>query len=242
MPEPDKSFFKAVSISATVHFAAAALVLFSLAPVPAVLLPGNDQDIISVSLVGFSSGSRKAKDSGASRSTVLKADHSGYIRQPEKENIAKEEAENDLMEKKTRPSDAVLDVYTNVHSHSGKVRGSGEKMTGRNSGGVNDSANVSGSTEGLRTPLLIPAYRQNNPPRYPMAARLRGQEGLVLVAAEVLADGKVGNAKIKKSSGCKDLDDSAVEAIRKWLFQPGRRMGVAISMWVDVPIRFTLRE
>lgn len=242
MTEPDKNFFKAISISATVHIAGAALVLISLAPVPAVLLPDSDRNIISVSLVDFSIGGRKPKNSGGNRAAVLKVGRSGQIRQSEKENIAEEEAKNDLTEKKTQPSDAALTVYTNERSHSGETRGRGVMITGQNYGGINNYAKVNGPTEGLRTPLLIPAYRQNNPPRYPMTARLRGQEGMVLVAANILADGKVGNVKVKKSSGYKDLDNSAVEAVRKWLFQPGQHMGVAISMWVDVPIRFSLRD
>jgi len=185
--EPD-NFFKAVLISATVHFTAAALVLSSLAPVPAVLLPGNKQDIISVSLVRFSSGTRKEKDSGVSRSAVLKVDNSGPISQPEEGNIAKEEAKNGA-----EPSDAALDVYAKEHFHAGTIRGSVEKMTGQNSGGVTNSVNVNASAEGLITPHLIPSYRRNNPPRYPVAARLKCQEGLVLVATEVMADGTVGN-------------------------------------------------
>ena len=91
-------------------------------------------------------------------------------------------------------------------------------------------------------PTLIPAYRQNSPPRYPAAARQRGYEGLVLVSAEIEPDGRVGNLSLKKSSGYPILDDSAMDAVRKWLFRPGQRMGVAISMWVDVPVRFALNE
>lgn len=242
MQGPDKSFWRAVSLSAAAHAAAATLALFSLAPVPAVLLPYDGREIISVSLVAFSSGSRTTDDSGVSRPLALKPLRSGHIRQTGEEYTAAEEAKHDLMEKQTRTSDAGLDVYTDEHPHAGKVPGNPEKAREQNPGAANNAVNVNGSTEGLRTPLLIPAYRNNNPPRYPMAARLRGYEGLVLVATEVLADGTVGKVKLKKSSGYRDLDDSAVEAVRKWLFQPGQRMGIAITMWVDVPIRFALKE
>ena len=47
----------------------------------------------------------------------------------------------------------------------------------------------------------------------------------MLVSAEILADGTVGSIKLKRSSGYAILDDSAVKAVKKWLFQPGQQLG-----------------
>lgn len=88
----------------------------------------------------------------------------------------------------------------------------------------------------------IPRYRDNPRPDYPRAARLKGWEGLVLVDAEVGADGTVGDVRLKASSGHAVLDRSALAAVRDWKFEPGRRMGVPVRMRVDVPVRFVLRE
>jgi TonB family protein len=90
--------------------------------------------------------------------------------------------------------------------------------------------------------MAIPRYRDNGHPVYPWIARLRGYEGVVLLSAEIYADGKVGNLKLKKSSGFAVLDRSALEAVKAWEFEPGRRMGRPISMWVDVPVKFILRD
>lgn len=90
--------------------------------------------------------------------------------------------------------------------------------------------------------MAIPRYRDNGHPVYPWIARLRGYEGVVLLSAEIYADGKVGNLKLKKSSGFAVLDRSALEAVKTWEFEPGRRMGNPISMWVDVPVKFILRD
>jgi len=34
------------------------------------------------------------------------------------------------------------------------------------------------------------------------------------------------------------LDDSALEAVRAWRFEPARRMGAVVDAWVEIPIRF----
>ncbi|MCX7817224.1 MAG: energy transducer TonB [Syntrophales bacterium] len=87
----------------------------------------------------------------------------------------------------------------------------------------------------------VPRYGHNPPPQYPPLARIRGQEGLVLLSVEVLPDGRVGQVVVKQTSGYNLLDHSAIEAVKRWSFIPGKRMGVPITMWVDVPIRFALK-
>ena len=85
-----------------------------------------------------------------------------------------------------------------------------------------------------------PLYRQNKQPEYPSLARRRGWQGRVIVAVEVLKNGAVGNVRIQKSSGYQILDESALETISNWLFQPGKRKGQPATMEIVVPIRFTL--
>ncbi len=98
------------------------------------------------------------------------------------------------------------------------------------------------ASNALSVSMAIPRYRENEHPVYPWIARLRGYEGVVLLSAEIYADGKVGNLRLKRSSGFAVLDRSAIEAVKTWKFEPGRRMGRPISMWVDVPVKFVLRD
>jgi TonB family protein len=88
--------------------------------------------------------------------------------------------------------------------------------------------------------LAAPRYRDHIRPAYPWVARMRGYEGVVLLSAEIEADGQVGTLKIKKSSGFSILDRSAIDAVKTWKFEPGRRRGMAVSMSVDVPVKFVL--
>lgn len=92
------------------------------------------------------------------------------------------------------------------------------------------------------TSMAKPRYRENVPPSYPLSARLKGYEGVVLITAEILAEGRAGDLKIKSSSGYGVLDQSALEAVRAWKFDPAKRMGKPVSAWVDIPVRFVLKN
>jgi protein TonB len=81
----------------------------------------------------------------------------------------------------------------------------------------------------------------NVAPEYPLAARQAGEEGLVVIHAQVLADGSVADAQVGESSGYERLDDAALAAVRHWRFQPALHDGQAVAQSVDVPIRFRLR-
>ncbi len=63
----------------------------------------------------------------------------------------------------------------------------------------------------------------------------------MLLRVEVLSDGRVGEIEIRRSSGYKVLDRSAIDAVKKWRFTPGMKGGEAISLWVNIPIKFQLR-
>jgi protein TonB len=56
----------------------------------------------------------------------------------------------------------------------------------------------------------------------------------------VQADGLVSSVVVQESAGHPDLDQSAVEAVRTWRFEPARRGKEPVAVWVTVPVRFTL--
>lgn len=109
-------------------------------------------------------------------------------------------------------------------------------MTGQN---TNQTAGDISRTGAL---TAYPLYRENMPPVYPEIARVRGYEGVVLVAAEILPNGRVGNMKIRKSSGYTVLDQSALEGVKPWKFEPAKKSGKPFTIWVEVPIKFVLHN
>jgi len=84
------------------------------------------------------------------------------------------------------------------------------------------------------------AYLKNPAPEYPSLAQRRGWEGTVLLRVQVLASGKPGEIQIQKSSGRQQLDDAALNAVKRWSFVPAKQGDVAQDGWVSVPIDFKI--
>jgi periplasmic protein TonB len=80
------------------------------------------------------------------------------------------------------------------------------------------------------------------PPVYPPKCLRLGIEGKVRIRILVGEDGRPQEVSIAKSSGEAALDQSAMDAVRKWRFDPARRDGVPIRAWVIVPIGFELTD
>ncbi len=102
------------------------------------------------------------------------------------------------------------------------------------------AATREGSTGPSGATIAMPRYFDNKRPAYPIVARRNGYEGTIVLSAQVLNSGSVGELRIKKTSGYEILDQSALEAVRQWRFEPGKRMGQPVTTWVEVPIRFVL--
>lgn len=95
----------------------------------------------------------------------------------------------------------------------------------------------------LDEPIVFatPDYKKNSPPSYPLMARRRNYEGMVLLDVLVRRDGMVGSVRLAQSSGHETLDQSAIRGVMKWTFHPGKRGDEPLEMWVTIPIRFQLR-
>lgn len=63
-----------------------------------------------------------------------------------------------------------------------------------------------------------------------------------MLLIDVLPDGLVGTAKVLTSSGFPLLDESALDAVRRWRFIPGTRGGDPVATTVLMPVRFKLSE
>jgi protein TonB len=99
---------------------------------------------------------------------------------------------------------------------------------------------ISGQESQKSDELAYPDYKINPKPNYPMIARRKGYEGVVLLKVWVLENGKVGKIELQKSSSHEMLDKSAMKAVENWIFIPGKKGGEPIPSWVTVPIKFQL--
>lgn len=101
-----------------------------------------------------------------------------------------------------------------------------------------DSINATAASLPGETP---PRHRPGNlAPRYPLQAVTLRSQGRALVRAEILPNGLVGKVWIKQTSGAQVLDMAALNTVRSWRFHPAERHGMAVAMWLDVPIEYKL--
>ena len=52
-------------------------------------------------------------------------------------------------------------------------------------------------------------------------------------------DGRTHDIRVQQSLGM-GLDEKAIEAIRQWKFEPGRKDGIPVAVQVDVEVNFHL--
>lgn len=90
------------------------------------------------------------------------------------------------------------------------------------------------------TPL--PIEGQSPPPTYPPAALRRGETGTVVVRIQVDAQGRPGGVALIQSSRSRELDRAAMEAVRKWRFEPAIEDGEPVPAAVDIPVEFNLER
>ncbi len=233
---------KPLALSLALHALLAVAVLIGFAEQQPRLLALDSEGIIHVSFASLqaSGTAQSAKPAAApkkerARETVPEKRALEPERKVEGPAISENRVELASLYPQETKSDAAGMVYSGRRSgDSGAASASG--AVSANAGSQQSGGGGTGVT------LAVPRYRENPNPQYPETARMRGYEGLVLLSAEVSAEGRVEDVSVKKSCGYALLDRSALDAVRRWKFDPGRRMGVPVTMRVDVPVRFMLKE
>ena len=87
-----------------------------------------------------------------------------------------------------------------------------------------------------------PRHPLSQPP-YPARAIREGSTGTADIEVYVLPSGRVGDARVIRSTGFDALDASALEeAKRKWRLMPATRDGVAYAQWHRLRVTFKLNE
>jgi protein TonB len=88
----------------------------------------------------------------------------------------------------------------------------------------------------------VDARRGLSEPFYPPQEIRQGHEGTVVLSLHILADGRVGEVKLERSSGYPKLDESALREAKRWRFVPGTRDGAPFAMWKQMPVTFRLNQ
>jgi peptidylprolyl isomerase len=90
--------------------------------------------------------------------------------------------------------------------------------------------------------VTLPVPIQQPRPSYTPDAMRAKIQGVVLLECIVQADGTVGAVRVVRSlDPILGLDDTAIDAARRWRFRPGTRGGDPVSVYVTIELTFTLR-
>jgi len=76
-------------------------------------------------------------------------------------------------------------------------------------------------------------------PQYPPEMKKKKIQGTVHVLFIVDKDGRVKEPKVQKSDN-PAFDNSALSAVKRWRFDPGKVAGEAVQFRMRVPITFAL--
>lgn len=81
-------------------------------------------------------------------------------------------------------------------------------------------------------------------PDYTPEGRAAAIEGRVLLSAEVLADGTVGEVQVVRplDKNQYGLDNEAIRAMKQWLFKPAMKDGQPVAMGIYVDMVFSLKN
>ena len=89
------------------------------------------------------------------------------------------------------------------------------------------------ATGNVRPPAKVKDVR----PVYPPILAMAGVSGTVVVEATIDQRGSVADARIARSSGI--FNQSAIDAVRQWQFEPTTVNGVPVQVTITVTVQFT---
>lgn len=145
---------------------------------------------------------------------------------PEKIEPVEETAENNIESKQAHEDQGteepvVLGKITTI----GPVAGSGGEDTKNDGEDAATTGPSAGSAEMVPFDTLVEGSRTPKP-EYPQLARRWGHEGVAVVRITVGEDGAVLDVDLLRSTGYRELDEAALEAVRRrWKFKaPGKKI------------------
>lgn len=142
----------------------------------------------------------------------------------------------------TLPTPAVPSQGSGDGGGAGTGRGTGIGP-GRGSGlGDGYGGGTGGGAYRPGNGVMSPEVIHEEKPQYTSEAMRAKVQGIVEVEAVVMPDGSVGQVQIVRSLDERwGLDQKALEAVKRWRFRPGTRLGKAVPVLVNIELTFTLR-
>ena len=139
------------------------------------------------------------------------------------------------------PLAAVAPASNGLGSGSGIGSGSGTGVGSGNGPGVGPGwgGGMGGGAYRVGGGVSAPRAIFSPDPEYSEEARKAKYQGDVILWVVIGPDGKVRDVRVSRSLGL-GLDEKAVEAVKKWLFEPARKDGQPVSVQLNIDVTFHL--
>ncbi len=85
-------------------------------------------------------------------------------------------------------------------------------------------------------------YLFKKDPKYPPLSKRLREEGTVVIKVLIDEKGYPEEIKVRSSSGYPMLDESALKAVKKWVFKPHVVGSKAEKAWAEIPVMFVLKR
>lgn len=111
---------------------------------------------------------------------------------------------------------------------------------GRGSGiGDGTGGGFGGGAYRIGSGITPPELRRRVDPKYTSDALSRKLQGVVVLEVVILAEGRIRDARILQSLD-DELDQKAIEAVRQWVFLPGKLKGKPVAVYAEIEVVFSL--
>jgi len=87
--------------------------------------------------------------------------------------------------------------------------------------------------------IKAPTKTRNVQPVYPLIAQSARVQGVVIIEATIDPSGRIADTRVLRSIPL--LDQAALDAVRKWEYEPTLLNGVAVPVIMTVTVNFTLQ-
>lgn len=87
--------------------------------------------------------------------------------------------------------------------------------------------------------VVAPRVIQRADPEYPVHLRQQGVTGMVTIQALISKDGLIQNPRVLRSTDPR-LEPYALEALRRWKFQPGTLKGQPVDLIFHIDMAFSI--
>ena len=105
--------------------------------------------------------------------------------------------------------------------------------------GPGEGAGIGGGVFQVGGGVSPPTVKYKTEPEFSEEARKAKHQGTVVVRATVGADGRIHDPHVIRSLGL-GLDEKAIESLNQWLFEPAKKDGRKVAVFVDIEVNFRL--